>query len=91
MTPSSGGIIREIGWKCKAVGQGDHGVVSVCPHVWLNFSCKSVLGTCLSASPGWELCSGAVDRLGTTRGGQWTLPQGAGERRWPGVAGAWMR
>lgn len=29
-TPNSGGIIKEIGWKCKVVGQGGHGAVSVC-------------------------------------------------------------
>lgn len=82
MTPSSGGIIREIGWKCKAAGPGGDGAVSVCPNVRLNFSRKSALRTCLYACReprfGW---------LGTW-GARWPLPQGAAERRWPGLAGA---
>lgn len=62
--------------------------LSACPHVRLNFFCKTALGTCFSVSVGWELwCCGL---FGDPSGGQWPLSQGAEERRWLGLMGVWL-
>ena len=73
MAPTSGGIIREIGWKCEAVGL----CPSVCPSTR---PAKLLLPTLLRDLP---FCVPRV--AGDAPGGAVALPPGAGGHRWPGV------